>query len=29
VPDISELQIPPTRGGVQHHVPIVIFGVSG
>ncbi len=29
VPDIAELQIPPARRRVEHHVPIFVFGVGG
>ena len=25
VPDIAELQIPPARGGVEHHVPVFVI----
>jgi hypothetical protein len=29
VPDIAELQIPPSRGGVEHHVPMIGLSVCG
>jgi hypothetical protein len=26
--DIAELQIPPSRGGVEHHIPVFVIGVG-